>query len=81
MTTTQLFDPLNSQKGSWALVSGQLAEVFPMKDGAMKIRKFTKHTFRLIMDVMPTGGPNQGRTYTPAPKKKRRKKKTQKVAA
>jgi hypothetical protein len=40
----------------------------------MKVRKFHKSTFKLIMDVMPTGGPNQGRTYKPSPKTRRQRK-------
>lgn len=59
-------------RDAYSTVNGQLVEVFYRRDGSMGIKRFVKHTFRLHLDVMPTGGPNQGRTYTPPPKSRRR---------
>lgn len=65
----KLLDPLCSQKGAWGLVNGQLA----MFSGDTII-KYVPMTFNLTPDVMPTGGPNQGRIYQPAPKKGRQRR-------
>ena len=68
------FDPLNSQKGPWKLINGDLAKVGTKDDGSEYIEKFYPKTFNLNSpDHLPTGGPNQLKTYTPKTKTSRQK--------
>lgn len=70
------FGPLNSQKGVWKLINGQLAKVITREDGTESLQKFYPKSFHLhAKDHMPTGGPNQHKTYTPKPKMGRKKAK------